>query len=285
MLRSDRIPEAVVDLRRVTLRAFRFLTPAVIGVAAACTRDVLTPAREPRVTTRHVVGVVAITFRNIGSPNMTSSALVASSMEELEALYAQSKHPAAFDLTVPKNLDGSGEPMIEIDLASARSESVGGVRYFNATYRVRDAQKSDSAAFNTARQNLTFVAVGSARTIGDTPLLQFDKQDGTPADPALILQLKPTGAVVISREAVVESANPDVLQVLTEQEVAAVVAPPVVTNKFPYGFITRRAGSTTTRTLDPLPPPELFQGVVSFAFRIPLQTNPAENPTRSEEHT
>src|SRR5262249_47249114 len=51
------------------------------------------------------------------------------------------------------------------------------------------------------------------------------------------------------------------------------------TNRFPYGFITRREGSTTTRTLDPLPPPELFQGVVSFAFRIPLQANRADNPT------
>jgi hypothetical protein len=277
MLRPDKIPEAVFDLRRVALRALRFLTPAAIAVA--CNRDVLTPTREPRVITRHVAGVVAITFRNIGSPNMTSSALVASSMEELEALYAQSKHPAAFDLTVPKNQDGSGEAMIEVDLASTNTVTVSGVRYFDATYRVRNAQKTDSAAFNTPRTNLTFLTVGSARTIGDTPLLQFDKQDGQPADPALILQLKPAGAVVVNREAVVESANPDVLQIFTEPEVAAVVAPSVVTNKFPYGFMTRRAGSTTTRTLDASPTPDLFQGVVTFAFRIPIQANPAENPT------
>jgi hypothetical protein len=72
---------------------------------------------------------------------------------------------------------------------------------------------------------------------------------------------------------------PDVLQVMTESELTGIALPSAVTNIFPYGFVVKLIGSTTTRTLFPSPAPTQFDGVVSFAFRIARQPNSADNPT------
>ncbi len=251
----------------------------VLAVAAvSCTRDV-EPTRTTRPAQTHPAALVEITFTNIGSPSMTSSALVASSVAELQALHAaRDGHRASFDLTVPKNVNGSGNATIELGLLSSGGFTANGSRYFQATYRVRNAQKTDSAAFNTARRNLTFVAVSIANTIQDTPVLVFQRQDGSPADPVFTRQLRPTGLVTNVGPLLIP-LSPDVLQVLTEPEVAAIAVPPDVTNTFPYGFMVRRAGSTTTRELAASPSPTTFQGVVSFAYRLPLNANPADDPT------
>ena len=252
----------------------------VAAIAAlSCTRDV-EPTRPSRPAVTHPAALVEITFTNIGSPNMTSSALVASSVAELQALHAAREgHGASFDLTVPKSTNGSGDATIELDLLAAGAVTSNGSRYFEATYRVRNAQKTDSVAFNTARHNLTFVAVSTANTILDTPVLVFNRHDGTPADPSLTRKLLPTGLVAVDLGGALVSTSPDVLQVLTEAEVAAITVPPDVTNTFPYGYMVRRSGSTTTRTLEPSPAPTTFQGVVSFAYLLPLQSNPANDPS------
>lgn len=260
------------------LASYQLVVAAVI-VGLSCTRDV-EPTRTPRAVTRHAAALVEITFKNIGSPNMTSSAIVASSVAELQALRAdRDGHGASFDLTVPKTTSESGNATIELDPLTAGAVTANGVRYFQATYRVRNAQKTDSVAFNTPRKNLTFVAVSTGSTISDTPVLMFNRSDNSPADPLLTRQLKPTGLVQIDPSGAVKPVSPDVLQVLTEPEVAAIAVPADVTNTFAYGFMVRRAGSTTTRILDPSPPPALFQGVVSFAYQLPLQSSPADDPS------
>jgi len=257
-------------------RALALASAALVLVS--CTRDV-EPSREASVVPHHVAAVIEITFRNIGLPTMTSSALVASSVAELEALHARQGRRSSFDLTVPTNTSGSGNATIEIAALSAGSVTINGSRYFQATYRARNAQKTDSAAFDTPRHNLTFVPVSTANTILDTPVLVFNRSDGTPADQLLTRQLRPTGMVAVNLSANITTVSPDVLQILSEAEVAAIAPQPDVTNIFPYGFMVRRTGSTTTRTLDASPSPVDFQGTVTFAYRLPLQANPVDDPT------
>src|SRR5215831_6942131 len=186
-------------------RALALASAALVLVS--CTRDV-EPSREASVVPHHVAAVIEITFRNIGLPTMTSS------VAELEALHARQGRRSSFDLTVPTNTSGSGNATIEIAALSAGSVTINGSRYFQATYRARNAQKTDSAAFDTPRHNLTFVPVSTANTILDTPVLVFNRSDGTPADQLLTRQLRPTGMVAVNLSANITTVSPDVLQIL-----------------------------------------------------------------------
>jgi hypothetical protein len=242
---------------------------------AACHGDATAPPTRPRPA--RVVSIVEITFHDVGSARMTSSAIVASSVAELERRRGAPGRRVASEMSLPP--DPSGEAAIQLEPITAGSVSAGGVRYFHSTYRVRNARRSDSSAFDTPRRNLTFLAVSTPSTIGDTPVLILRRSDATPADPALARQLLPTGLVAVDQFGNIQSLSPDVQQVLTEDELRAIALPADVTNIFPYGFVVRRAGSTTTRTLDASPAANQFEGVVNFAYHIPAQSNPAENPT------
>src|SRR5690606_23378210 len=75
----------------------------------------------------------------------------------------------------------------------------------------------------------------------------------------------------------------DVLQVITEAEAAdilaiATAAGTSVTDVFPYGFVVQNANDARSRTLPANPEEGQFDGVVTFAFKVPLQTTPAEDP-------
>ncbi|HEX8358822.1 MAG TPA: VCBS repeat-containing protein, partial [Longimicrobium sp.] len=76
------------------------------------------------------------------------------------------------------------------------------------------------------------------------------------------------------------SQYPDVLQAYTEEEVAAIdmSSAPAVTNRFPYGFVTRRVDNGTTRDLPASPAPEQYDGAVTFAYRFSTQSSAANNP-------
>lgn len=51
-----------------------------------------------------------------------------------------------------------------------------------------------------------------------------------------------------------------------------------MTDVFPYGFVVRRVGSTTTRELPANPDEDQFDGIVTFAYKVPLQETPAQDP-------
>src|SRR5262245_41449567 len=249
--------------------------------------DLLMPSTTPTSPASHsVAALVEITIRDIGKPTMRAEALVAHSMAELNvlraarALYGKSKWGAAFDLTVPKGQDGVfGNATIQLDPLSAGAFDANGQRYFQAGFRVRNAQKTDSVPFNTARTNLTFVPVSTAGTILDSPVSVWLRSDSTPANTALVRQLKPTGLATTEVAGRVIGFGPDVLQVVTEAEVAAGSVPAAGRNIFPYGFMTRRENDNTTRELPPSPDPDDFAGVMTIAFRLPLQVNNEDNPT------
>jgi hypothetical protein len=154
----------------------------------------------------------------------------------------------------------------------------GGVRYVYATYRVRNASV-DGTPYTTPRKNLTFLAANTAGTLGRTAISRLDRFDGRALDALVATGIQPTGAAMESSSGAVASRYPDVLQVLTEAELAQIQAqaPPGV-ELFPYGFVVRHATSPTTRTLAPAPAPGDFEGVVTFAFKLPLQSTAAEDP-------
>jgi hypothetical protein len=241
------------------------------------------------------LGVVEITISGLGSGHVTSSALSAPTVAELDRLRALRNAAGASAagpgvlapqaLTPPDHTGGGGDGTIQLELLSTGSftdgaRGAGGYRYLWATYRVRNAQK-DGTAYDTPRMNLTFYAVDTDETIGETAISSVMLFDGSPADPALATQLIPTGAVAKHPGSnTVHPTDPDVLQVVTEAEADSIraLAGEGVTDVFPYGFVVRRVGSTTTRELPANPDEDRFDGIVTFAYKVPLQATPAQDP-------
>ncbi len=178
------------------------------------------------------LGVVEITISGLGSGHVASSALSAPTVAEFDRLRAlrdadgaRAAGPGLLTpqaLTLPDHTGGGGDGTIQLELLATGSftdgaRGSGGYRYLWATYRVRNAQK-DSTAYDTPRKNLTFYAVDTDETIGQTAISSLTLFDGSPAPPALAAQLVPTGAA--GKDAAtntIASTSPDVLQVLTER--------------------------------------------------------------------
>src|SRR5690606_18681610 len=51
-----------------------------------------------------------------------------------------------------------------------------------------------------------------------------------------------------------------------------------VADVFPYGFVVRRVDDPTTRELPASPAEDQFDGIVTFAYKVPLQATPADDP-------
>ena len=247
--------------------------------------------RSPR-----VLGLVEVTISGLGTGEVTSSAISARSVAELERLRAARTEgrsgglvPQAFSL--PDHSAGGGDGTIQLELLSTGSfthgdRKNGGYRYLYAAYRVRNAQ-ADSTPYDTPRQNLTFVAVKGTisryPSVGYTPVSQLLRFDGSPADTALAAQLIPTGAVLQARGGAIDPRYPDVLQVFTEEEATeilglATAAGVEIEDVFPYGFVVSNAMDDQTRELPANPAPGDFHGLVTFAYKVPLQAKPADDP-------
>ena len=242
---------------------------AASALLGACRDDGITGPGVDTDPAPKVLGLVEITVTGIGTPGMraTVTPLSGASGGRGGAAYALSP--------VPGNA-------IQIGARTASTVDAGGQRYLQAVFAVRNAM-SDGTPNTTARQNVTFIPVSTGSTIAGTPVFRFNKQDGSPANPALAIQLRPTGAVTAGAGGGVDAQYADVLQAFTEDEVGAVAAPQAVTEKFPYGFVVRRVeadGSvnTTTRELPANPAADQFDGRVTIAYRFPLQANSADNP-------
>lgn len=141
----------------------------------------------------------------------------------------------------------------------------GGQRYISVTYRVKNTTGAPLS-------NVTIIPVTKATTIAGTPFSSLLLFNNTAASPTIAQNMVPTGAVFLGEDTRMRSQYPDVLQVFTEAEVAAITLPSGVTGIFPYGFVVRNPGSPTSRTLPNATSPNDWGGLVTFAFRYPLQT-------------
>jgi hypothetical protein len=185
---------------------------------------------------------------------------------------------------LPGNADASGNGTIQLEPHSSGSFTLGtrgegGYRYVSVTYRVRNAQ-ADSTPYDTPRKNLTFYAVDTKGTLGETPISRLNRFDGSEAatDPAAIL---PTGAARLDpATGKVEPNGADMLQIETEARAASLrtLAGAGTESVFPYGFVVRNPSTPESRTLLASPDDDDFAGLVTFAFKIPLAASAAEDP-------
>lgn len=255
---------------------FRFrswVSLVVFGAALSACSDDLTepngPGTDPPLGPPRSLGLVEITLTGVGTPQMTAS-------------ISPVGDGAGPNFALTPVAGGTPEGSIQLRRMSATTVDVGtrgagGTRYLQAVFEVRNADLGGNA-YGAPRQNLTFIPVGTAGAIPGTPVNRFLKQDATAADPALATQMRPTGAVALGGGGDLVSQYPDVLQALTEAEVAALAAPASVTEKLPYGFVVRHATDASTRTLPASPAAGQFDGRVTFAYKLPLQANPADDP-------
>ncbi len=177
---------------------------------------------------------------------------------------------------------------IQIKLISRGSFDVGtrgvdGVRYLSATFAVRNASASGTP-YTVARSNLSFMAVATPTTLAQTAVIRLRKFDGTAANPNLAQDIIPTHGMEFRRDKASAALGLEDFQAFTEAEVAPLatsLSSSGVSTVFPYGFVTRCVSNcfdTRSRILTPNPLITQFDGRVTFAVKLPLQSNPSEDP-------
>jgi hypothetical protein len=234
----------------------RFNALGLLVVLAACTdqpQTVTHPPVDPGNPPPNPIGVYSIAVTGIGSENMHAS-VVAENPDGANA-----------------SLTNAGAGLVFEQVASSSftegARTQGGQRYVQFTFRVRNGT-------GVALNNVTVMLVGRSSTLPGTALSSLKKFDGTAADPAIAPQVVPTGAVTVGTDLVsMQATYPDVLQVLTEAEAAAIVLPGDVTNMFPVGYMVRSKSSNANRTLPVPTDPNQYDGVMTLSFRLPLQSS------------
>lgn len=145
----------------------------------------------------------------------------------------------------------------------------GGQRYVSFSYRVRNGTGAPLT-------NLTLLMVSRPGTLAGTALSSLKRFDGANADPAIAPFVVPTGSVALRSDlATMQALDPDVLQVYTESEIAAIPPPGDVTGIFPWGYVVRGSTPDAARTLPPASSASQLDGVLTVAFRLPLQPTAA----------
>lgn len=165
---------------------------------------------------------------------------------------------------------------IDIELVSSSTftegtRTTGGVRYVSYTYRVRN---TTGGAIN----NVTLIPASTAGTVAGTPFTQVLLFNGNNASAALAQSIVPTGSVYLGPDTRMRSKQPDVLQVFLEAEIAAITPAPEVTGLYPYGFVTSNPSSAVNRILPNAANANDWGGLVTFAFRYPLQPTAEADP-------
>lgn len=151
------------------------------------------------------------------------------------------------------------------------SRTGGGQRYLAFTFRVRNST-------GTPLNNLTMMMVSRPSTIAGTPLSTLKRFDGTDVDTAMAKLVVPTGVTALGSDLVsMTSPYPDVLQVFTEAEVAAITPPGDITGVFPYGYVVRNKNSASTRLLSSTADPNQWDGLLTLSFRVPLLATPQQD--------
>lgn len=266
-----------------------------LSLLAACSDSPLGPIQNKQKTRTKPVsgkslGLMAITISGIGSNHMSASA---------KSVSPRAIVPGTAASLTPVSTTGEG---IQIKAVSHGSFTVGasgpdrtalGYRYFFATFKVRNAEYKSHDPYTTARHNLTFLAVDTKATdtcttdnncvtFGHTAVSVLTSYGGTPftgtAAAAVAKGIVPTGMVHRDGNGNIVSTRPDVLQAFTKDEVQSLSKGSDIDDIFPYGFIVRNPNNANSRTLPASPGSTDFSGLVTFAFKIPLQATASDDP-------
>lgn len=215
------------------------------------------PTPEPEPEAPQVVGLYRLEVTGIGTGQASSAVLPADGPSEV--LTTTPTAGLTFENTSSSTFT-----------QGARGQ--GGHRYMSFTYRVRNGT-------GTPLNNLTILLVSKTTgTVAGTALSTLRLFNGTAASSTIATQVVPTGAVVMGSDlTTMQATYPDVLQTLTEAEVAAITPPAGVTSIFPVGYVVRNRTSTINRTLPATSDPNQFDGVMTVSFRLPLQTTASQD--------
>lgn len=218
---------------------------------------------------KRTLGLMEISLTGIGTPQMRASA---SAPEPVAGGARLALTPVA----------EAGRSGIQLRALSSGTFTfgprgvAGSFRYVFVTFQVRNAS-SGGVAYTTPRQNLTFIAVSTPATISGTAVKEILKFDGSPASTSDAENWIPTGAPFLTVFQTISALSADVLQVFTEAEAASFGVPAGV-SAFPYGFMVRHATATDTRTLPANPAVDVYDGYVTFAFKVPLPVSQPDDP-------
>ena len=231
---------------------------ALLALCAACADDPTNtkpPEPEPKPAPTPI-GVYELTLSGIGTGEMTSS------LKEVRP-----SRPGGINATMTNA--GSGLTLEQVSSHSFIDgvRGSGGHRYVSFTYRVRNGT-------GVTLNNVTLMMATKATTVPGTPFSAIRKFDGTDAGAAAIAPtIVPTGAVVLGSDFVtMQAVYPDVVQVVTEAEAAAITLPADITGLLPYGYVVRSAYTNANRTLAATADPNEFGGLLTVSFRVPLQS-------------
>jgi hypothetical protein len=239
--------------------------------AAACADErapTTTPPPDPGETKPpKVLGLYEITISGIGSDQLSATAIPVRPVGGGDGPSA-ALNPVASGVALEAASTSVFTEGVRPTAASPNSSQI----YVTATFRVRNATAGPLT-------NVTFIMASSAASISGTPISVLRKYDNSAAPASIATKVVPTGFVSIGSDLVtMTSPYPDVLQVFTEAEVAAIPLPAGVTNIFPYGFTVRNKSTVNSRTLpSAAADANQYDGLLTVAYRMPLQDTKAND--------
>lgn len=213
------------------------------------------PTPEPK-----LVGVYEFTVSGIASGEMTASAVRIDDSGEPVTLGTASGALNAVGDTLAIEFFQHGRVAFE----RRQIQNGNGHRYIWVSYRVRNATGAPLT-------NLTFIAAAAGWKYGDTPFSGLRKIDGSFADSTIANTIVPTGYSILGDGLRLKSPVPGILQVFDESEVASLPRPTGVRQLFPFGFVTGNVANPVSRVIPAATNAQQWDGVVHFAFRVPLQ--------------
>ena len=241
-----------------------FTAFALLATLAACADQPTEPATTPEPTPAPIpLGLLEVTLTGV---NGSDGSAMTSQVTPVSL-------GGAGGASLAMNAVNTG---IDIEQVSAStftegSRSGGGQRYISFMYRVRNTTGG-------ALSNVTMLPATTASTIAGTPFTQVLLFNASNAAPAVAQNIVPSGSVFLGEDTRMRSKHPDVLQVFTEAEAAAITPSAGVTGLLPYGFVVSNPGNASSRTLSNAANPNDWGGVVTFAFRYALQPTAAQDP-------
>jgi hypothetical protein len=266
----------------------RFALPLLPVLLVGCSHEPVSSLGGPP-EVRSSAGLMEITITGIGTPQQRASArsVVAEPGGALVSPSATRWSGRAATADAGR-LAITGDGTIQIKPISTGSFTYGtrqnGYRYVFATYAVRNASNAlPNTPYGSARTNLTMLAVngsGTFATKSGTGIKLLARFNGDTTNlGAVALQTRPTGWAELSGRATITTRAPDVLQLYTQAEVGALTPPGGVTSILPYGFVVSNSSTPTSRRLDAIGVNDsTYSGMVTFAYKVPLQAAAADDP-------
>jgi hypothetical protein len=257
------------------------LTALALAITVAACNQTPPIIPSPSSQSPHSLGLMEIRFSGIGGASPSSSAKPVSRIQTL----------AFADVATG----------LQLQPFSTSSFQAGGVRYLSASFKVRNASAtSPNAAYSSLKENVVFMAVGVAgQTIAGTAFKGFSRfastspnvdnssySDNPSLRNAIARSVLPSHGMSASVSGVAVVDNAADFMAFSESEVNPALWSPSTTfsamgvsTVFPYGYSVRCASNcANSRSLAANPSSNHFDGFVTFAVKLPVQTDARDNP-------